>query len=284
MIAYSLAEEIVVTSAAGGPVRHVTRCRLPDCVGDHRPTWSPDGSQLAFVRQEDGGATFQTFVVNVDGSNLHRLTSGPLDHESPAWRPPLSVRSEDRSVEPAPLLIDHITITDPLNERSQVEAVAVATWSSGEFPGFHRCVFIARDDAGQEVGRHDDLVASLVPTITVRVDASSPASSMDGECGPRLDTGTPYRYDFSDVHLTRQGPAPLTNRSAVVGFDARWAGGGQAGAVRCRVTILDDTGTVVGSDNFNFYVLTGSGKNLTTRVDVQGTPASAEIRCSPFTG
>ena len=70
--------------AAGGPVRHVTRCRPPDCEGDQGPSWSPDGSQLAFVRQEDGGATFQTFVVDVDGSNLHRLTSGPLDHASPA--------------------------------------------------------------------------------------------------------------------------------------------------------------------------------------------------------
>ena len=88
MIAYSLAEEIVVTPAAGGPVRHVTRCRPPDCEGDLGPSWSPDGSQLAFVRQEDGGATFQTYVVDVDGSNLHRLTSGPLDHYGPTWQPP----------------------------------------------------------------------------------------------------------------------------------------------------------------------------------------------------
>ena len=86
MIAYSLAEEIVVIPAVGGPVRSVTRCRLPDCIGDLRPTWSPDGSQLAFVRQEDGGATFQTYVVDLDGSDLHRLTSGPLDHQASAWR------------------------------------------------------------------------------------------------------------------------------------------------------------------------------------------------------
>jgi TolB protein len=87
MIAYSRAEEIVVIPAAGGPVRYVTRCRPPDCEGDLSPSWSPDGSQLAFVRQEDGGATFQTYVVDIDGSNLHRLTSGPLDHHSPVWRP-----------------------------------------------------------------------------------------------------------------------------------------------------------------------------------------------------
>jgi Tol biopolymer transport system component len=89
MIAYSRAEEIVVIPATGGPVRQVTRCRLPDCIGDLSPNWSPDGSQLAFVRQEDGGASFQTYVVDVDGSGLRRLTSGPLDHESPTWRPPL---------------------------------------------------------------------------------------------------------------------------------------------------------------------------------------------------
>lgn len=89
MIAYSLAEEIVITPATGGRVRYVTRCRLPDCIGDLAPSWSPDGSQLAFVRQEDGGATFQMYVVDVDGSDLHRLTSGPLEHEAPMWRPPL---------------------------------------------------------------------------------------------------------------------------------------------------------------------------------------------------
>jgi Tol biopolymer transport system component len=87
MIAYSRAEEIVVIPATGGPARRITRCRLPDCIGDLSPSWSPDGSQLAFVRQEDGGATFQTYVVDVDGSDLRRLTSGPLDHRFPVWRP-----------------------------------------------------------------------------------------------------------------------------------------------------------------------------------------------------
>jgi hypothetical protein len=192
-----------------------------------------------------------------------------------------------RGVESTPLVIDHITITDPLNGRSQVEAEAVATWSRGQFPGFHRCVFIARDQAGKEVGRYEDVIAGLSRTIPVRVDASSPASSMDGECGPRLDTGTPYRYDFSNVRVTNRDvlPGVLPDGVATVTYDAKWAGGGElAGAVSCRVAILDEGGSVVGSVGFNFYALTGSGTNLATRVDVHGTPASAEIDCSPFTG
>jgi hypothetical protein len=43
------------------------------------PTWSPDGSKLAFAGS-DG-----IFIVNADGTNRTRLTSGA--HTAPAWRP-----------------------------------------------------------------------------------------------------------------------------------------------------------------------------------------------------
>jgi hypothetical protein len=43
------------------------------------PAWSPDGSKLVFAR-DDG-----LFTINVDGSNLKRLTTG--NHRAPAWRP-----------------------------------------------------------------------------------------------------------------------------------------------------------------------------------------------------
>jgi dipeptidyl aminopeptidase/acylaminoacyl peptidase len=257
-------------------------------------TWSPDSSAVAisaFDRQSNRCSiqevTLEGDVSTVLESELPERGSVPPGAEQlicPGTLVWAFVKTVEAPPASASLVIDHIKITDPLNERSQVEAEAVATWSRGEFPGFHRCVFIARDQTGQEVGRYDDIVVSLSPSISIRVDASSPASSMDGECGPRLDTGTPYRYDFSNVHVSREFPGPITSRVAVVGFDAKWAGGGQAGAVRCRVTILDDAGAVVGSGSFNFYLLTGSGTDLATRVEVQGTATRADISCSPFSG
>jgi TolB protein len=59
--------------------------RVGDEVND-RPTWSPDGTQIAFSAVVDGQRV--VCVVNADGSNLHQLTpaDGP-DEFSPAWSP-----------------------------------------------------------------------------------------------------------------------------------------------------------------------------------------------------
>ncbi|TML32876.1 MAG: hypothetical protein E6G24_09175, partial [Actinobacteria bacterium] len=49
------------------------------------PAWSPDGTEIAYVRD---GAAFgsEIWIMNADGSNEQRLTSGYYDG-SPAWSP-----------------------------------------------------------------------------------------------------------------------------------------------------------------------------------------------------
>ncbi len=50
---------------------------------DYSPVWSPNGSQIAFLR---GGAGMQ--VMNADGTNVHQLTGPDLELLSgPAWSP-----------------------------------------------------------------------------------------------------------------------------------------------------------------------------------------------------
>jgi TolB protein len=56
---------------------------------DHFARWSPDGKRLVFWRassSEEGGPT-AVFIVNVDGTGLHRLTPWEMRAGDPDWSP-----------------------------------------------------------------------------------------------------------------------------------------------------------------------------------------------------
>jgi Tol biopolymer transport system component len=62
----------------------VRRIRVP-LNGLTTPSWSPDGKQLVFTGY-DGGLS-DLFVVNADGTNLHRLTNDKYADLEPSWSP-----------------------------------------------------------------------------------------------------------------------------------------------------------------------------------------------------
>jgi Tol biopolymer transport system component len=55
------------------------------------PTWSPDGTRIAFMAQEAGASgtnpDYNIFVMDADGSNVRRLTRNPGSDGWPAWSP-----------------------------------------------------------------------------------------------------------------------------------------------------------------------------------------------------
>jgi Tol biopolymer transport system component len=50
---------------------------------DRHPTWSPDGSQIAFTSNRDGDR--EIFVMGADGSNPINLTDNSVDDWAPHW-------------------------------------------------------------------------------------------------------------------------------------------------------------------------------------------------------
>jgi Tol biopolymer transport system component len=68
-------------NADGSSVRQVT----DDPAGAFNPTWSPDGSSLAFQSWRDGNP--EVYTERVDGTALRRLTTDPALDGAPRWMP-----------------------------------------------------------------------------------------------------------------------------------------------------------------------------------------------------
>ncbi|MFD3406075.1 serine hydrolase [Kribbella sp. NPDC058693] len=66
--------------ASGGTPQHLTRGE-----SDTTPVWSPDGSQLAFLRAKDGPA--QIWLLPAGGGEPSQLTELPLGAGAPKWSP-----------------------------------------------------------------------------------------------------------------------------------------------------------------------------------------------------
>jgi Tol biopolymer transport system component len=50
------------------------------------PSWSPDGTKIAFVR-ESGGMNTDIYIMNRDGTGVERLTDDPAKEVAPEWSP-----------------------------------------------------------------------------------------------------------------------------------------------------------------------------------------------------
>ncbi|HEV8217188.1 MAG TPA: hypothetical protein VGP95_15175, partial [Gemmatimonadaceae bacterium] len=67
---------------------NVTQLTFPNVAAfeeDFSPAWSPDGKQIAFVREDASDPAGEIYVMNADGSAATRLTFSPGNDLSPTW-------------------------------------------------------------------------------------------------------------------------------------------------------------------------------------------------------
>ena len=81
-IVYVLGGNLFITNPEVSGLKQIT------FTSSHRaPTWSPDGTKIAFVSDQLGNG-FDIFVINIDGTNMTRLTSESSDDlPHPQWSP-----------------------------------------------------------------------------------------------------------------------------------------------------------------------------------------------------
>jgi len=73
--------EIYVMNADGTGQTRLTN----NAAWDNEPTWSPDGTQIAFA--SGFAARGDIYVMNADGTGQTNLTNGPTWDQSPSWSP-----------------------------------------------------------------------------------------------------------------------------------------------------------------------------------------------------
>jgi Tol biopolymer transport system component len=71
--------DLYLYDAARGLRLNLTR----NPASDMSPAWSPDGSQLAFISNRDGG--LHVYVIDADGGNLRRVTPEGYAFDNPRW-------------------------------------------------------------------------------------------------------------------------------------------------------------------------------------------------------
>src|SRR5215213_7506796 len=80
LIAFTFGDDIQVwNSNLGGNSTNVSNHPAVD----QDPKISPDGTKVVFASFRDG--RYEIYVVNVDGSNLHRVTNTVLDETEPTF-------------------------------------------------------------------------------------------------------------------------------------------------------------------------------------------------------
>jgi dipeptidyl aminopeptidase/acylaminoacyl peptidase len=81
MVSMGELSQVVTDTIDGGNPMQVTA----EAAYAGQPSWSPDGTHLAFVAQQEGN--WDIWVVALDGSKPRRLTKDPAMDWAPAWSP-----------------------------------------------------------------------------------------------------------------------------------------------------------------------------------------------------
>ena len=68
-------------------IQHTIGAGVTVLSSDRSPSWSPDGSRIAFSSNRDSASQHELYVMNADGSNQIRLTIDSSDDDSPSWSP-----------------------------------------------------------------------------------------------------------------------------------------------------------------------------------------------------
>lgn len=213
--------------------------RLTTALGpDTKPTWSPDGSRIAFRTGREGQD--EIYVMNADGTCERNLTVSPSDDRSPAWSPDGCQIAFDHFFNPE---FQDVAVIDPRGG-----PLRRVSSHSGEYPAWspdgQRIAFASARDGDYDIyiididGKNERKVANLAGYQMY------PAWSPDGEW-LAYQSG-PDTIDGQQIHLIHpdgSGEHAITDAQAITNQFPAWSSQGRlAWSASGTLMILDQVG------------------------------------------
>ncbi len=254
-------QEIYVMNGDGSEVARLTNDPSFDCC----PAWSPDGSQIAFASDRDGG--WEIFVMDADGGGLAQLTDSPGHDFHPAWSPDgseivfTSARDVDWEI--------YIMNADGSGQR-RVTNSPNYDFSPEWSPDGALIAFTSSRDGNDEVYVMNTDGSGQANLTNHAADDSWPAWSPDGtQIAFSSDRGG--NADVFVMNADGSDPTPLTSHEATDGLPV-WA---PDGTKVCFSTTRDEHTPKCDPCNYEIYAMDvdGSGQtNLTSNPAFDGSP------------
>jgi WD40 repeat protein len=210
-IAYERGGDIWVINS-DGTAEHSVTAALGST--DKQPTWSPDGTKIAFSRGIPGAGGYRIWVVNADGSNPVQMTglANPSSGDfSPAWSPDgsqIAYTSTRNSTD-----IYTVPVASPGAETQYVNDPTRTDDQPSWSPDGSAIAFTTnRND-----GNGNDIYVQVGPGGGGASVASSPSDDHDPAFSPdgtriafsSTRGGTPQIWTIGGTSGTGQGPASL---------------------------------------------------------------------------
>jgi TolB protein len=123
-----------------------------DRIHNFLPAWSPDGTKIAFMTNRDGNQ--EIYVMDVNGSNLRRITRHPGIDATPTWSPAGNqiAFTSDRGGSPQIYIVDADGLGQPRRITSDESWADRATWSPAPF---NEIAYAARSGPGFDIKIYD---------------------------------------------------------------------------------------------------------------------------------
>lgn len=243
-------ESVYLMNADGSNQQNLTQAPIFDA----DPAWSPDGSQIAFVR-DLGGQNFNVFTANADGTNQVQLTHGtaPSRNSFPNWGTQLS---------PPGVLSGNVSSAGQQN--ADLSALGGEDWALWGYASNGTSTSLAPDvrkSGGSAISDLTDLVPAQAPLRGIGQfgqtfepfsfdwsDGTQPASATGAFGGLQHDgqqTSTPTLGDGFSFTV----PADTSERTLTVFTSEHW-GTGTLTATLSDGSAAPYTQTVVGDPSF----------------------------------